>query len=162
LLSYSCALAQCHPREVAAQVPTTEKTILLVDDDPVVANLAVRRFKAQKPHVTLKLATDGIAACQYIEGTGPYADRASHPNPDLILLDINLPRFTGLEFLLRLRELAPPHAQNIPVIILTSSGSRAEIECARNLGASHFFPKPIRWLDLWQTIESACIMGRQD
>ena len=132
----------------------TDLTILLVDDDPITVNVATRVLKTVYPDVMLNVATDGIAAYRYIQGTGEYANRSAHPLPHLILLDINMPRLTGLEFLCWLREQAPKESRNMPVIIVSSSGIASEKESARALGASYFFPKPIRWSDLCQTIES--------
>src|SRR5262249_42748645 len=144
-----------------AQMSDAETTILLVDDDPITVNVAARVLKTAYRNVRLNVAPDGIAAYRYIQGTAEYADRSAHPLPHLILLDINMPRLTGLEFLRWLREQAPKESRNLPVIIVSSSGTASEKESARALGASHFFPKPIRWSDLCQTIESNRLLESQ-
>jgi CheY-like chemotaxis protein len=160
LLSYFCALAQRAPARLL-QMSDVEATILLVDDDPVTLNVAARVLKISYPNVTLNVVTDGIAAYGYIQGTGEYADRLAHPHPQLILLDNNMPRLTGLEFLQWLREQAPEESRNIPVLMVSASDTASEKATARALGASHFFPKPIRWSDLCQTIESNRLLEPQ-
>src|SRR5512142_1841788 len=94
-------------------------TILYAEDEPTDIYFLERAFKhASVPH-SLKSVVDGQAAIDYLSGVGPYADRDLHPLPCLILLDINMPRKSGLGVLEWIRQ--QPQLKGVPVLILTSS-----------------------------------------
>lgn len=115
------------------------KTVLLVEDsedDLFLIKMACKRTGI--PH-HLQFVTDGEAAIQYLEGTGDYADRAVHPLPDLVFLDIKLPKRDGHEVLKWIR--ARPALKNLPVVMLTSSSHAVDVERAYELGVTSYLRK---------------------
>lgn len=115
--------------------------ILLVEDDPNDALLLKRAFaKAHVANTIVHLA-DGDAAVLYLDGCGAYADRERHPLPCLVLLDLKLPRRSGLEVLGWMR--AQAGLKRIPVVVLTSSQQATDINRAYDLGANSYLVKPV-------------------
>jgi CheY-like chemotaxis protein len=133
----------------------TTNNFLLVDNDPNAATVTERDFQSAPVPIELRIAVDGIEAYRYISGAGPYANRRAFPLPDLILSDIILPRFNGVEFLRWLRQQAPEHTRSIPVVIVSSAPMPEEFEQARDLGARMFFLKPVNWPELWKEFFAA-------
>ena len=88
----------------------------------------------------LNALPDGEQAIDYLAGKGPFADRARHPLPALVLLDINIPKKSGLEVLEWIRQQA--HFKSLPVLMLTSSSRPEDLEKARVLGANDYLLKP--------------------
>src|SRR5436853_6594879 len=118
----------------------TPCTILYAEDEPDDVLFLKRALKsAGLPH-TLNAVHDGEEALEYLAGEGPFTDRAQYPLPDLILLDINMPKLSGLDVLARLR--TQPHLKLVPVLILTSSSRSEDRERARELGADDYLLKP--------------------
>jgi len=118
----------------------TTDTILLTEDDPTDALLLRRALDAAGVASRLEVASTGEEAIAYLSGEGRYADRDLHPLPSLVLLDIRLPRMSGLEILEWIRQQA--QFKRLPVIMLTSSGQAANIRHARDAGASAYHEKP--------------------
>ena len=143
----------------AIATPTTN--LLLVDNDPAAPAVTERGLQCAPASIQLRFAADGLEAYRYLSGAGPYADRRAYPVPDVILSDINLPRFTGLEFLRWLRQQAPEHTRSIPVIIASSVAVPEEHEQARALGARMFVLKPINWSELWRELFVAGLLKNQ-
>lgn len=98
---------------------------------------------------------DGQMAVDYLSGTGGYADRTTFPHPDLVLLDLKMPRRSGLEVLAWIR--AQPGMTELPVFLLTSSNQRADIERAGALGANGYFIKPVGIGELVAVVEQLAI-----
>lgn len=121
--------------------------ILLVEDDPDDEFLIEEAFRAAAPVVRLHVVSDGEAAQDYLSGKGVYGDRTIHPFPALVLLDINLPKRTGLEVLEWMKQR--PDLARVPVIILSSSTLESEVERAYALKANAYLSKegPIDALD---------------
>jgi|GEM_PF-26440 len=115
--------------------------ILLVEDNPVDVQLTIRAF--QKAQITnpLRVVGDGVEALDFLFATGFYADRGNDEHPKVILLDLNLPKISGLEVLRRIK--ADPRTQHIPVIILTVSNRDRDINECRRLGAETYIVKPV-------------------
>lgn len=116
------------------------KSILLVDDnadDRFFVEQAWRKANIKNPLRTLE---DGRHALDYLLGVGQYADRAHHPIPALLLLDIKMPGMTGFELLERLRR--DERLRTLPVLILTASTAPSDVNEAYRLGANGFFIKP--------------------
>ncbi len=116
-------------------------TILLVEDDPNDVFLMQRALRKAKLVNPVQVVEDGEKALAYLEGQGPYADRALYPLPVLILLDLKLPRKSGLEVLAWLRQ--QPGLRRIPVVVLTSSKEHADVNRAYDLGSNSYLVKPV-------------------
>ena len=130
------------------------KTILLIEDNPSDVGLTQRAL--QKAHILneLVVASDGQEALDYLFGSGAYADRDVSEVPILTLLDLKLPKVSGLEVLRRIR--AEACTQRMPVIILTSSKEEPDIAVAYDLGANSYIRKPV---DFKQFAESVQQLG---
>jgi CheY-like chemotaxis protein len=94
----------------------------------------------------LQHAADGEQAIAYLSGTGDYADREEHPFPDLVLLDLKMPRLDGFEVLGWIR--ANPATKTLPVVVLAGSSFRADIRRALELGANSYAAKPAKFEEL--------------
>ena len=112
--------------------------VLLVEDDPGDVLMTQEAFDEHKVGNRLTVVADGVEALAYLRREGKYAEA---PRPDLVLLDLNLPRKNGLEVLDELR--ADPSLASMPVIVLTSSAARSDVEAAYARGANAFVVKPL-------------------
>lgn len=124
----------------------TNRDILLVEDNPDDADLTVRAFRKENIANTLVVVHDGAEALDYLYATGPYAHRDPGDLPQLVLLDLKLPRVDGLDVLRRIR--AEPTTRSLPVVVLTSSREEADVIRSYNLGANSFVRKPVDFLQL--------------
>jgi two-component system response regulator len=132
------------------------KTILLVEDNPDDAELALRAFakaRVGNQENQIVLARDGVEALDYVFATGLHAGRRPGM-PELVLLDLNLPRLDGFEVLRRLR--ADERTGHLPVVILTSSGQERDILRSYDLGANSYVRKAV---DFGQFVEAARQLG---
>ena len=114
--------------------------ILLVEDNRDDVELALRSFAEARLANRVQVAEDGAMALEYLLPTRRRASPASS-RPQLILLDLGLPKVSGLVVLERIR--SDPHLREIPVIVLCSSKKEKEVEECRRFGVEHFLPKPI-------------------
>ncbi len=115
--------------------------VLLVEDDTSDFRLIQRAFgKLDTPIAMLRLS-NGDDAVDYLAGVAPYENRAVHPMPALILLDIKLPRRSGFEVLEWIRKQRSG-LKRLPVVMLTSSRHSADINRAYDLGANSYLAKP--------------------
>lgn len=112
--------------------------VLLVEDNPADARLAREAFAEAKVPSELHVATDGSQALAYLRKEGRFADAQ---RPDLILLDLNLPRTSGREVLATIK--ADPELHRIPVIVLSTSASDGDITAAYDLHANSYLTKPL-------------------
>jgi chemotaxis family two-component system response regulator Rcp1 len=112
--------------------------ILLVEDNPGDADLAREALEGSKLNNKLFVVSDGEAAMNFLHKSGGYADM---PRPDLILLDLNLPRKDGREVLAEIK--AHKNLKRIPVVILTTSQSEEDVLKSYNLHANCYITKPI-------------------
>ena len=112
--------------------------ILLVEDSPGDVRLTREAFKDAKVHINLHVASDGVEAMDFLRREGTDADA---PRPDLILLDLNLPKKSGREVLLEIKE--DPSLKSIPVVILTTSASEQDVLRTYLLHANCFITKPV-------------------
>jgi chemotaxis family two-component system response regulator Rcp1 len=112
--------------------------VLLVEDSPGDVRLTREALKDAKVHVSLHVVGDGIEAIAFLERTGAYV---AAPRPDLILLDLNLPRKDGREVLKEIKE--SPVLRSIPVVILTTSSSEADVLKSYELHANCYISKPV-------------------
>jgi CheY-like chemotaxis protein len=112
--------------------------VLLVEDDPGDVLLTSEAFAQHHLDVQLHVVGDGEEATRFLRRTG---DFASAPRPALVLLDLNLPRRSGLEVLADLK--ADPDLQTIPVVVLTTSKAQQDIQCSYQLHTNAYVVKPI-------------------
>ena len=121
-------------------------TILVADDDPNDVFFLRRAFqKAGLPHHLVEVS-DGQSAVDYLSGNAPFGNRAQHPLPDLLLLDLKMPRMTGFEVLAWLQ--TQPQLDQMPVVVLSGSNQPRDIEQVRSLGASDYKVKPVEFDEL--------------
>ncbi len=119
--------------------------LLWIEDDPndvLLVGRAMAKVKLGPPII----ARDGEEGVAYLSGKGEYADRSRHPLPTLILLDLKLPKVSGLELLKWLRQ--QPLLKRIPVLVFTSSRETTDINRAYELGANAFLVKPVDFGEL--------------
>jgi two-component system response regulator len=117
--------------------------VLLVEDSPDDAEFTLRALR--KAHVALNIVhvDDGVAALEFVLGTGAQIARAGARLPRLMLLDLNLPRLDGFGVLRRLK--SDVRGRVLPVIVLTSSESPADVREAYRLGANSYIVKPMEY-----------------
>ena len=131
-----------------------KKVILLVEDNPDDEALAVRALKRSKIASDLVVARDGAEVLDYLFAMGEYAGRDSRVMPQVILLDLKLPKLDGIGVLRRLR--ADERTKLIPVVILTSSNEEQDRLDCYDLGANSYVRKPV---DFNQFSEAARQLG---
>ena len=123
---------------IAERENCTLVDVLLVEDDEGDVLMTREAFEFYKIRNPLHVVTDGERALQFVRQTGPFADA---PRPGLILLDINLPRLSGLEVLAELK--ADPELALIPVVMLTTSQAEEDILRSYRLHANAYVTKPV-------------------
>jgi len=116
--------------------------ILVAEDSPDDVVLLTHALRRAKLTSSLTAVRDGLEALAYLNGEGPFADRAAHPFPDILLLDLNMPRMNGFEVLERLR--ADPQCSRLTVHVLTASSRTADVQRAYELHANSYTVKPTR------------------
>lgn len=118
-----------------------DKVILLVEDNPDDELLTLRALGQNGILNKVVVARDGVEALDYIFCTGAYADRDLSDLPEVVLLDLKLPKIDGLEVLKRLRE--DERTKLLPVVILTSSKEESDLINGYKLGANSYVRKPV-------------------
>ena len=119
----------------------TQRIILLIEDDSTDAMLVRRALEKTGLDFKLARAKHGDEAIDYLSGVAPFDNRANHPFPNVILLDIKLPRRTGFEVLDWIRSQSADLSR-IPVVMLTSSKQTVDLNRAYDLGANGYMTKP--------------------
>ncbi len=119
----------------------SQKSILLVEDNPDDEALTLRALHKSKIANTIVVARDGVEALDYLFCTGPYSGRDPNEVPQVILLDLKLPKVDGLEVLRRIR--ADERTYMLPVVILTSSREEQDLANAYGSGANSYVRKPV-------------------
>jgi CheY-like chemotaxis protein len=113
-------------------------SVLLVEDDPGDVLLIREAFSDRKIGNVLSVVSDGVEAMQFIRGEGDYAGRE---RPDLVLLDLNLPRKSGAEVLEEIK--SDPELATIPVVVLTTSRAEADVLRSYEMHANAYITKPV-------------------
>lgn len=131
---------------------SASSAILLVEDDPNDVLLLRRAFRKANLANPLVAVGDGEQATAYLAGGGEYSDRDRFPLPIIILLDLKLPRRSGLEVLAWLRN--QPKLRRLPVVVLTASRELADINTAYELGASSYLVKPVAFDNLVEMVKT--------
>ncbi len=123
--------------------------VLLVEDNPGDIRLTQEAFKDGRVYVNLTVANDGVEAMEILKGNGQWAGRR---RPDLILLDLNLPRKNGREVLVEIK--ADEELRRIPVIVMTTSKAEQDIHRAYNLNANCYITKPVELDEFLNVVRS--------
>ena len=118
----------------------TARSILLAEDDPNDVFLLQHAFESAQVSNPLQVVSDGQQAIDYLSGTGKFADRTQFPLPALLVLDVKMPRRTGLDVLEWLKD--QENLSCVPTIMLSSSANPADVEKAYQLGVNGFVVKP--------------------
>jgi two-component system response regulator len=121
----------------------TEKTILLVEDNADDEALTTRALRMAKIANDIVVARDGAEALDYVYGEGQYAGRDASQLPAVVLLDLKLPKLSGLEVLQRLR--ADPRTRLVPIVVLTSSSEDEDMLQSYQFGANSYVRKPVEF-----------------
>jgi two-component system response regulator len=124
--------------------------LLLVEDNPDDEMLTLRALKRNRIMNQVVVARDGAEALDYLFGTGQYADRPTDLLPQVVLLDLKLPKMDGLEVLKRIR--ANERTSVLPVVVLTSSDEDQDIIDSYQLGANSYIRKPVDFGQFVDTI----------
>ena len=124
--------------------------VLVAEDNPDDALLLRRALEKAGIHARLKLVSDGEEMLLYLQAKGAYADRASNPMPSLIILDLKMPRRSGLEVLAWLSENS--ELSVVPTIVLSASNLDKDVRTAYDLGANTYFVKPSTFEELVETM----------
>jgi two-component system, response regulator len=117
------------------------KTILLVEDNPDDEDLMIRALKKNNIANEIVVARDGVEALDYFFATGKYTGRDVSDLPQLVLLDLKLPKIDGFEVLKKIR--SDKRYKCVPIVILTTSTEQRDIVESYNLGANSFVQKPV-------------------
>lgn len=119
----------------------SESLILLVEDDPDHEALAIRALRKANVANEIKVARDGAEALEYVQGV----IAGTHPMPQLVLLDLKLPKVEGLDVLRHIR--ATDKTALLPVVVLTSSDEERDIVASYRLGVNSYIRKPVNFTD---------------
>ena len=131
-----------------------DKIILLVEDNPDDVTLTLRAFQKSQITNEVVVVRDGVEALDWLFATGMHADRDPHLVPQIILLDLKLPKVDGLEVLRRLR--ADERTHLLPVVVLTSSDEEQDLIESYRLGCNSYIRKPVNFV---QFVESVRQLG---
>ncbi len=118
-------------------------SILLVEDSPSDVELTKRALSKSQIGSKLEVVEDGSEAIDYLFCLGEYSSRDPHSKPDLILLDLNIPKIDGNEVLRRIRQ--NEKTKHIPVVVMTSSNEERDLITAYNNGANSYVRKPVEF-----------------
>jgi two-component system response regulator len=131
-----------------------QRLILLVEDNDDDVELTLRALRRNRVANKVDVVRDGAEALEYLFATGDYAKRDVRDTPNLVLLDLKLPKVGGLEVLERVR--ADPRTRRLPVVILTSSNVESDLARSYDLGANSYIRKPV---DFTQFMEAVNQLG---
>ncbi len=127
-----------------------DKLILVVEDNPDHLELTVLTLEESGIRAEIAVARDGVEALDYLFGQGPHAGRDTQRQPSFILLDMKLPKLSGLDVLRSVR--SNPLTALVPVIMLTSSSEHSDMVACYQSGASSFVRKPVDFIDFTEKL----------
>jgi two-component system response regulator len=131
-----------------------DAAILLIEDNDDDIALTLRAFKKNNIKNTVVVARDGVEALDYLFATGSHSGRDRNDLPQVVLLDLKLPRIEGLEVLRRIR--AEPATEMLPIVVLTSSKEEQDLIQSYRLGCNSYVRKPV---DFDEFVEAARQLG---
>lgn len=123
------------------KIPRSQVPILIVDDDLDDCDMIRDALRESRLLNAMHFVHNGEEALEYLNHTGKFSDRAAHPRPGLILLDLNMPRMDGREVLKAIK--GNSELRQIPIVILTTSQAEEDVYRAYNLGVNSFVTKPV-------------------
>ena len=126
------------------------KVVLLVEDNPDDVELTLHAFRKYNIMNEVVVASDGAEALDYLFGKGKHAGRDINNLPEVVLLDLKLPKVDGLEVLQRLR--ADERTKHLPVVILTSSNEERDLIKGYKLGANSYVQKPVEFTQFSEAV----------
>ncbi len=124
--------------------------VLIAEDNPDDALLLRRALNKAGVRSQVRIVADGEEMLLYLQGSGHYSDRSAHPLPSIMILDLKMPRKSGLEVLQWISE--NPRISIVPTIVLSASSLDRDVRAAYNLGANTYFVKPTTFEDLVDTM----------
>jgi two-component system response regulator len=127
-----------------------EKVLLLIEDNPKDEALTLRALRAQKIPNAVVVVRDGAEALEYLHGREDEENAGADPLPELVLLDLKLPKIDGLEVLRRIR--AVDRTRLLPVVILTSSIEEADLASGYRLGTNSYVRKPVDFIEFNEAV----------
>ncbi len=127
-----------------------KKVILVVEDNPDDQLLITRALRKNHIDNEIVAAGDGEEALEYIYGTGMHAGRDARVLPEVVLLDLQLPKVNGLQVLQRLR--AEEHTRLLPVVVLTSSDEQRDVVDSYRFGANSYIRKPVEFQEFMEAV----------
>lgn len=127
-----------------------EINILLAEDNPADVEITQEAFKRGKLRNKIFVVKDGREALDYLFHQGEYQDKAAYPTPDLILLDIKMPKVSGLEVLEKIKR--DEELKRLPVIVLTVSDREADVIKAYNTGVNSYIVKPVKFSEFLDVV----------
>jgi|SRR4051794_22936092 CheY-like chemotaxis protein len=148
-LTYSVRVTE----DLTAPVFAARSHILVAEDDPNDAFLLRKAFKTSGFDAALHFVSDGEEAIAYLKGEGKYADRAAHPVPAMMLLDLKMPGLNGFDVLTWVRQQL--RFISLPVVVLSGSMWPGDIEQSYRLGASSYLMKPLTVALLGEMVRTA-------
>jgi two-component system response regulator len=128
------------------------RSILLVEDNKDDEALTLRALQKNRILNKVVVARDGVEALDYLLGTGPHTGRDTTDQPQLVLLDLKLPRIDGLEVLKKMR--ADDRAKYVPVVVLTSSGEEEDLVRSYAFGANSYVRKPVDFAQFTEAVKT--------
>jgi two-component system response regulator len=131
---------------------STETDILLVEDSPEDAELAIHALRREKLANNIHIARDGEEALDFLFCRGAFAQRNFDHPPKLVLLDLKLPKVNGIEVLKQVKD--DPRTKTIPVVILTSSREEQDLVRSYNLGVNSYIQKPVDFAQFRETVKT--------
>jgi CheY-like chemotaxis protein len=129
---------------------TPSDLVLVAEDNPDDALLLRRALEKAGIRARLKIVSDGEEMLLYLQGRGAFANRVTSPMPSLIILDLKMPRKSGLEVLEWIGN--NPNIAVVPTIVLSASNLEEDVRAAYNLGANTYFVKPTTFEELVETM----------
>jgi len=130
--------------------------ILMADDDEDDRMFAEEALEEARFTNILHTVEDGVELMDYLQHRGSFTDITAHPRPDLILLDLNMPRKDGREALAEIKAHDDLAIRSIPIVIMTTSDSEADIQQANDLGVNSYITKPVTFdglVDVMKTLK---------